>query len=112
MDNNKDIANSLNKLTEYSHKGTNLLLDSAENINKWYEEQLNKITENDIDNSRIETGVDNSIVTNNNFNINEKGISTKVKQYDKIQTNKNNDKSNIINSKKYKLHQKKIIILE
>ena len=100
MDNNKDIANSLNKLTEYSHKGTNLLLDSAENINKWYEEQLNKITENDIDNSRIETGVDNSIVTNNNFNINEKGISTKVKQYDKIQTNKNNDKSNIINSKK------------
>ena len=97
MDNNKDIANSLNKLTEYSNKGTNLLLDSAENINKWYEKQLNKITENDIDNSRIETGVDNSIVTDN---INEKGISTKVYQYDKIQTNKNNDKSNIINSKK------------
>ena len=45
MDNNKDIANSLNKLTEYSNKGTNLLLDSAENINKWYEKQLNKITE-------------------------------------------------------------------
>ena len=31
-DNNKDIANSLSKLTEYSHKGTDLLLDSAETV--------------------------------------------------------------------------------
>ena len=40
-DNSKDIANSLNKYTDYAHKGTNLVLDSAENINKWYAEQLN-----------------------------------------------------------------------
>ena len=58
-DNSKDIANSLNKYTDYAHKGTNLVLDSAENINKWYEEQLNKIAESDVDTSRIETGVDN-----------------------------------------------------
>jgi predicted KAP-like P-loop ATPase len=59
-DNSKDIANSLNKYTDYAHKGTNLVLDSAENINKWYAEQLNKITESDVDTSRIETGAGKS----------------------------------------------------
>ena len=94
-DNRKDIANSLNKYTDYAHKGTNLVLDSADNINKWYVEHLNKITESDIDISRIETGVDNTIdeKTNNN---NQKEISTKVKQYNEIQTDKGNNKSNII----------------
>ena len=71
-DNSKDIANSLNKYTDYAHKGTNLVLDSAENINKWYAEQLNKITESDVDTSRIETGVDNSIEANDIANKNEK----------------------------------------
>ena len=98
--NNKDIANSLNKLTDYSHKGTNLLLDSAENINKWYEEQLNKITENDIDTSRIETGVDNSTDIIDNSSINKKEILTKVDQYNELQTNKGKDNSNIIKHKK------------
>lgn len=99
-DNSKDIANSLNKYTDYAHKGTNLVLDSAENINKWYAEQLNKITESDVDTSRIETGVDNSTETNDIANKNEKEISTKVKQYKEIQTNKGNDKGNIIKSNK------------
>ena len=63
-DNNKDVANSLNKYTDYAHKGTNLVLDSADSINKWYAEQLNKITESDIDASRIETGIDNVEVSN------------------------------------------------
>jgi hypothetical protein len=99
-DNSKDVANSLNKYTDYAHKGTNLVLDSAENINKWYAEQLNKITESDVDTSRIETGVDNSTETNDIANKNEKEISTKVKQYNEIQTNKGNDKSNIIKSNK------------
>ena len=88
-DNSKDIANSLNKYTDYAHKGTNLLLDSAENINKWYQEQLNKITEGDVETSRIETGVDNTIDTEDNISNNEKEISTKVKKYSKIQTNNN-----------------------
>lgn len=98
-DNRKDIANSLNKYTDYSHKGTNLVLDSVDNINKWYAEHLNKITESDVDISRIETGVDNTIdeKTNNN---NQKEISTKVKQYNEIQTDKGNNKSNIIKSNK------------
>lgn len=87
-DNGKDIANSLNKYTDYAHKGTNLLLDSAENFNKWYEEQLKKITENDVDTSRIETGVDNTATTNDNDENLDK-IATKVKQYSEIQTNKN-----------------------
>ena len=99
-DNSKDIANSLNKYTDYAHKGTNLVLDSAENINKWYAEQLNKITESNVDTSRIETGVDNSIEANDIANKNEKEISTKVKQYNEIQTNKGNNKVNIIKSNK------------
>lgn len=89
-DNNKDIANSLNKYTDYAHKGTNLALDSVDNINKWYAEQLNKITESDVDNSRLETGVQNITEVTNNSESNEKQISTKVIQYDKIQTNKDN----------------------
>lgn len=88
-DNNKDVANSLNKYTDYAHKGTNLVLDSADSINKWYAEQLNKITESDVDASRIETGIDNVEVSNNS-ETNEKQISTKVKQYNEIQTNKDN----------------------
>lgn len=88
-DNNKDVANSLNKYTDYAHKGTNLVLDSADSINKWYAEQLNKITENDVDTTRIETGIDNAEVSNNS-ETNEKQISTKVKQYNAIQTNKDN----------------------
>ena len=99
-DNSKDVANSLNKYTDYAHKGTNLMLDSAENINKWYAEQLNKITESDVDISRIETGVDNSTETNDIANKNENEISTKVKQYNEIQTNKGNNKVNIIKSNK------------
>ena len=74
-DNNKDVANSLNKYTDYAHKGTNLVLDSADSINKWYAEQLNKITESDVDTSRIETGIDNVEITNNS-ETNEKQIST------------------------------------
>ena len=77
-DNSKDVANSLNKYTDYAHKGTNLVLDSVENINKWYAEQLNKITESDVDTSRIETGVDNSTETNDIANKNKKEISRKA----------------------------------
>ena len=48
-ENNKDIANSLNKYTDYAHKSTDVLLDTADNINKWYAENLNKLTENHAD---------------------------------------------------------------
>ena len=98
-DNNKDIAKSLNKYTDLTHKGTNVVLDSADNINKWYAEQLKKITANDADNSRIETGIDNDTTTVKKDETKEKQISTKVKQYNELQTNKNNEK-NIIKSNK------------
>jgi len=91
-DNNKDIANTLNKYTDYAHKGTNFVLDSADSLNKWYAEQLNKITESDIDTFRIETGVNDTLDESN-----KKEIFTKVKQYNEIQTNKRIDKSKIIN---------------
>ena len=98
-DNNKDIAKSLNKYTDLTHKGTNVVLDSADNINKWYAEQLKKITANDADNSRIETGIDNDTTTVKKDETKEKQISTKVKQYNELQTNKSNEK-NIIKSNK------------
>ena len=97
-DNSKDIANSLNKYTDYTHKGTNLLLDSAENINKWYAEQLNKITESNVDTSRIETGVVYNVGQGNNDK-KKREISTKLKQYNEIQTNQDNKENLMKNIK-------------
>ncbi len=97
-DNSKDIANSLNKYTDYTHKGTNLLLDSAENINKWYAEQLNKITESNVDTSRIETGVVYNVGQGNNCK-KQREISTKLKQYNEIQTNQDNKENLMKNIK-------------
>lgn len=109
-ENNKDIANSLNKYTEFTNKGTNFVLDGADNINKWYAEHLKKITESDVDTSRLETGVDNS--TEENKNINDKNeISTKVKQYSEIQTNKGNE-SNLIKLNKIQTTKKEDDITE
>lgn len=92
--NNKDVANSLSKYTDYAHKGTNLLLDNAENINKWYEQKLNEIIESYANTSRIETNVENKKETEVKNEAKEKQIETKVSKYDEIQTNKNNDKNN------------------
>lgn len=97
-DNSKDIANSLNKYTDYTHKGTNLLLDSAENINKWYAEQLNKITESNVDTSRIETGEVYNVGQGNNDK-KQREISTKLKQYNEIQTNQDNKENLMKNIK-------------
>lgn len=98
-DNNKDIANSLSKLTEYSHKGTDLLLDSAENINKWYEKEVQKIAENNIEKSRLETGVN---AENEKKEISDetiRKIETKAKDYNEIQTNVKKDSSLKSNNK-------------
>ena len=40
---NKDIANSLSKYNDYENKYTNLIFDSANAINNWYANQLNKM---------------------------------------------------------------------
>ena len=58
---NKDIANSLSKYNDYENKYTNLIFDSANAINNWYANQLNKMSESEISSSRLETNVDNTI---------------------------------------------------
>lgn len=88
---NKDVANSLNKYTDYAHRGTNLMLDGTENINKWYQKKLDEIVAEELNTSRLETAVDNT-VEENNVNLNENKIETKVGQYNKLQTNENNSK--------------------
>lgn len=93
-ENNKDVAKSLNKYTDYAHKGTNIVLDGADNINKWYAEKLNQIAKSDVDTSRIETGVDNDTKTNNTAENREKQIETEAKKYNEIQTNKKDNNYN------------------
>lgn len=107
MDNSKDIAKSLNKYSELASKGTNLSLDGIDNINKWYANELNKISENNIENSRLETNVDNSIEPKEKIETNK--ILTKVDDYTEIQTN-NINKKNILNTKKIQTKVKQDII--
>lgn len=102
-DNNKDISNSLNKYTNYTGKGTNLILGSVENINKWYAEQLNKITKSDIEICRIETGVDNIGHYNNGRE--QKEILTKIKQYNEIQTSRANKRNLMWENKIYTIKE-------
>ena len=94
--NNKDVANSLNTHVDSLNKGTNLLLDGVAQINKWYAEQLNKISEGEIPDRRLETNIDNTIPTEEieNNNIISK-IETKVDEYNEIQTDSFKNKKNI-----------------
>ena len=85
-DNSKDVANSLSGYSNTINKGTNAILDSANQINKWYAEQLDKIAEVDNLDSRIETNVDNTIPEDTEEKISK--IETKVDDYTEIQTNK------------------------
>lgn len=91
--NSKDVANSLSGYSSTINKGTNAILDSANQINKWYSEQVNKIVEGDNLDTRLETGVDNSIVDDAEEKVSK--IETKVEDYTEIQTN-NKDSNNII----------------
>lgn len=84
----KDVANSLSGYSNTINKGTNLVLDSANQINKWYVEQVNKISEWENQDTRLETNVDNSIVEDTEEKINK--IQTKVDDYTEIQTNNKN----------------------
>lgn len=87
---NKDTANSLSKYSDYINKGTNLVLDGTNTINKWYAEQLNKITDNNIESNRLETSVDNSTDEMENTDIQpQTKIETKIDNYDELQTNNN-----------------------
>ena len=87
-ENGKDIANSLSSYSNALNKGTNAVLDSANQINKWYAEQVNKIAGEENQDTRLETNVDNSIEEDTEEKINK--IHTKVDDYTEIQTNNKN----------------------
>lgn len=87
-ENGKDVANSLSSYSNALNKGTNAVLDSANQINKWYAEQVNKIAGEENQDTRLETNVDNSIEEDTEEKINK--IQTKVDEYTEIQTNNKN----------------------
>lgn len=92
---NKDISNSLSKYSDLGNKGTNIILDSANQINQWYADQINKISEGEVPSTRLETNVDNSEETNEIENPNVSKIETKVNKYNELQTNNKSDISNV-----------------
>ena len=97
---NKDVANSLSSVSDYSGKGINVILDSANQINNWYAEQINKISEGDIPSPRLETNVDNSMDDAKEQTSNK--IETKVTNYSELQTNKKQNQKIIQNNSKIK----------
>ncbi len=97
---NKDVANSLNSVSDYTGKGVNAILDSANQINNWYANEINKISEGDIPSTRLETNVDNSIDDAKEQTSTK--IETKVNDYNQLQTNKNQNQKNIQNNSRLK----------
>lgn len=87
-ENGKDVANSLSSYSNTLNKGTNALLDSANQINKWYAEQVNKIVGKENQDTRLETNVDKAIEEDTEEKINK--IQTKVDDYTELQTNNKN----------------------
>ena len=70
-ENGKDVANSLSSYSNALNKGTNDVLDSANQINKLYAEQVNKIAGEENQDTRLETNVDNSIEEDTEEKINK-----------------------------------------
>lgn len=83
---NKDIANSLNKYSDYNNKGINAILDSANQINNWYSNEIDKLSETKELSTRLETNVDNDN-EKNDLSENISKIETKVNDYTELQTN-------------------------
>ena len=92
---NRDVANSLSKYSDYGHKGTNVILDTANSINNWYAKQLDKISEGKVPVTRLETNVDNTTEEILPEVETSSKIETKVEEYTEIQTN-NKENINII----------------
>ena len=102
-ENGKDVANSLSEYSNTINKGTNIALDSVNQINKWYEKQVEKIIEGNTQDTRLEINVDNNIVEETEEKINK--LQTKVEDYTEIQTN--NKKNNVTNQNVSRLKTKK-----
>lgn len=92
---NKDISNTLSKYSDLGNKGTNIILDSANQINQWYADQINKISEGEVPSTRLETNVDNTEESNEMEIHNVSKIETKVEEYNELQTNNKSGISNI-----------------
>ena len=92
-ENGKDVANSLSEYSNTINKGTNIALDSVNQINKWYEKQVEKIIDGNIQDTRLENNIDNNIVEETEEKINK--LQTKLENNTEIQTN--NKKNNVTN---------------
>jgi len=100
---NKDVANSLSKYSELGNKSTNIILDSANQINKWYAEQLKKMTTVENISSRLETNIDDTTeeLKDEKKQISSK-IETKVDDYNELQTNNKADVNVLKNNNRIK----------
>ena len=87
---NKDVSSSLNNYTDYAHKGTNVALNTANQINNWYANELNKIANADVPSTRLKTNVDNSMEETGAEQQKYTKLETKVDEYDELQTITNN----------------------
>ena len=76
--NNKDVANSLSRYSDFANKGINAGLDTANQINKWYQNELDKMTEVEDESTRLGTKVDNSIVEQSNQQIEITELQNKI----------------------------------
>ena len=76
--NNKDVANSLSRYSDFANKGINAGLDTANQINKWYQNELDKMTEVEDESTRLGTKVDNSIVEQSNQQIENTELQNKI----------------------------------
>ena len=95
---NKDFANSVNKISDGINKANNLVLDNANKINDWYSKNINEMLENEIESKRLETNIENEVEEEVEGKENIK-IETKVSKYDEVQTNKKNNTNLKINKR-------------
>ncbi len=97
---NKDFANSVNKISDDINKANNLVLDNANKINDWYSKNINEMLENEIESKRLETNIENEIKEDVEVEDKENiKIETKVSKYDEMQTNKSNNTNLKVNNR-------------
>lgn len=87
---NKDFANSINKISDSINKANNVVLDNANKVNEWYSKNINEMLENEIISKRLETNIEDNIEEKVEDEVNTK-IETKVGKYKELQTNKKNN---------------------
>lgn len=87
---NKDFANSVNKISDSINKANNIALDNANKVNEWYSKNINEMLKNEIISKRLETNIEDNIEEKVEDEVNTK-IETKVGKYEELQTNKKNN---------------------